>query len=540
VADADLVSALENATLVVPAAAGFPQARFALYPTSRADLTVLTGALNTALLPLSPDIRRFSAVEQGVLILTLPGRTFSSQPGSAFDAAYLISERFGLDAAEPEIHTALYPGDVAGQDKHLEGIDFTRFCFAEVDARLEEQKTWALHAAKVIDAWEYSASLGRPVKGSGIVIAQPDTGVTPHPELAEVRSVAGIDLVDNKPGGLDPLGYEGNPSHGTGTASVVVSPEHGEVTGSAPEAWHMPIRAIESVVRLSQFRVAEAIDYATEHGAHVITMSLGGVPSLVLWRALQRAILKDVIVLAAAGNCAKVVVWPARYEECIAVAGVNYDGQAWRGTCSGPDVDISAPAENVYRARSERRDGGFSYVVEQGQGTSFAVALTAGIAANWLAHHGRDRVIAEARTRGESVQNLFRRLLRATAHRPDVWDERNMGAGIVDALALLKAPFDKAVDEAYSESRTALPSSSIRTLAQEVGGVEAPGDINLERYGMEVALSVLEGQRRQRVGEEPDSITQEHTGMQDRPKRTSVRLRSAAVQSRALADLLER
>jgi hypothetical protein len=419
-------------------------------------------------------------------------------------------------------------------------MDFTRFCFAEVDARLEEQKTWALHSAKVIDAWAYSASLGRPAKGNGILIAQPDTGVTSHPELAKVRSVAGIDLVDDKTGGFDPLGYEGNPSHGTGTASVVVSPEHGEVTGSAPEAWHMPIRAIESVVRLSQFRVAEAIDYATEQGAHVITMSLGGAPSLVLWRALQRAVLKDVIVLAAAGNCAKVVVWPARYEDCIAVAGVNYDGQPWQGTCSGPDVDISAPAENVYRARSERRDGGFSYVVEQGQGTSFAVALTAGIAANWLAHHGRDEVIAEARARGESVQNLFRRLLRATAHRPELWDERNMGAGIVDALALLKAPFDTAVDEANSESRTALPSSSVRTLAQEVGGVEAPGDVNLERYGMEVALSVLESQRRQHAGGDTDAVTQEHTGMQNRPRRTSVRLRRAAFQSKVLTDLLER
>ncbi|MGY2141535.1 S8 family peptidase [Pseudomonas azotoformans] len=539
-ADAELVRALEKATSLIPVAAGFTQARFALYPTARSDTAALIGALNIALAPLSPDVRPFSAIEQGVLILTLPGRTFSGQSGLAFDAAYLIAERFGLDATEPEIHTALYPGDVGEQDDYLEGMDFTRFCFAKTDARLEQQKTWALTATNVFKAWEFSASLGRPAKGAGIVIAQPDTGVTTHPELAEVHSVAGIDLIDNKPGGYDPLDYEGNPSHGTGTASVVVSPEQGEVTGSAPAASHMPIRAIESVIRLSQFRIAEAIDYATEHGAHVITMSLGGIPSLVLWRALQRAILKDVIVLAAAGNCAKVVVWPARYEDCIAVAGVNYDGQPWKGTCSGPDVDVSAPAENVYRARSEPFNDGFSYVVEQGQGTSFAVALTAGIAANWLAHHGRDTVIAQAKARGESVQALFRRLLRATAHCPDRWDDRNMGAGIVDALALLKAPFDSAVDEAYAESGVVLPSSSIRTLAQEVGGIAAPGDINLERYGMEIALAVLEGQRRQPVETSVDAVTPEHAAHQDQPRLTSIHLRRAAILSSDLSDLLER
>lgn len=536
--DAELVSALESATLEVPAA-GFPDVRFALYPAARADMAALIVALNAALLPLSPDIRRFSATEQGVLILTLPGRTFLRSPGPVFDAAYRLAERFGLDAAEPEIQTALYPGDVSGQDEHLEGMDFTRFCFVEADARLDEQKAWALHAANVIDAWAYSTSQGRDAKGKGILIAQPDTGVTPHPELAEVQSVAGFDLVDDKPGGFDPLGYEGNPSHGTGTASVAVSPEHGEVTGSAPEASHMPIRAIESVVRLSQFRVAEAIDYATAQGAHVITMSLGGVPSLVLWRALQRAVLKDVIVLAAAGNCAKLVVWPARYEDCIAVAGVNVDDQPWRGTCCGPDVDIAAPAENVFRARSERKDGSFSYSVEQGQGTSFAVALTAGIAANWLAHHGRDTVIGEARKRGESVQNLFRRLLRATARRPLLWDERNMGAGVVDALALLKAPFDAAVDEAYGESVSTLPSSSVRTLAQEVGGVGAPGDVNLERYGMEIALSVLDRQRRQQSSTALNLSQEEHARISKQPGRTSARLRQAAVHSTALSDLLE-
>ena len=112
--------------------------------------------------------------------------------------------------------------------------------------------------------------------------------------------------------------------------------------------------------------------------------------------------------MAAAGNCVKELVWPARYEDCIAVGGSNFHDKPWRGSCRGIDVDISAPAENVFRAKT----GGFiPNEVSQGEGTSYAVALTAGAAACWLAHHGRANVVAAARRNRETVQALFRRLV---------------------------------------------------------------------------------------------------------------------------------
>ena len=47
-----------------------------------------------------------------------------------------------------------------------------------------------------------------------------------------------------------------------------------------------------------------------------------------------------------------------------------------------------------------------------------AVALTAGVAALWLERNGRDAVIAEARRRGTTVQNLFRSFIKQTARVP--------------------------------------------------------------------------------------------------------------------------
>src|SRR5262249_60666308 len=68
---------------------------------------------------------------------------------------------------------------------------------------------------------------------------------------------------------------------------------------------------------------AAEMAHATRVGCYVITMSLGGVPSLAFKAAVRAAVTKGVIVLAAAGNCVRIVVYPARYDAVIAVAGVN-------------------------------------------------------------------------------------------------------------------------------------------------------------------------------------------------------------------------
>ena len=141
--------------------------------------------------------------------------------------------------------------------------------------------------------------------GAGIVIAQPDTGITLHDELRDVDRAGMFNLLDpDKPlDATDPLSEsrQSRPRHGNGQRRR--QPETGVVAGSAPGARHMPIRAINSVVRLSQVTVAEAIDRAVDAGAHVITMSLGGIHSFALQRALTRAVAANVVVLAAAGNC---------------------------------------------------------------------------------------------------------------------------------------------------------------------------------------------------------------------------------------------
>ena len=103
----------------------------------------------------------------------------------------------------------------------------------------------------------------------------------------------------------------------------------------------------------------------------------------------------------------------------------------------GERITISAPGDKVWRAyideKTHRTD-----LVGPRFGTSFAVSLTAGAAALWLAHHGRAALI-DRYGRG-NLQQVFRDALVRTADKPDHWEDHRklLGAGIVNAKALLK------------------------------------------------------------------------------------------------------
>jgi subtilisin family serine protease len=306
---------------------------------------------------------------------------------------------------------------------------------------------WALLRTRCREAWALEPAERGAVKGRGIVIGQPDTGYTDHPELEHgaLDRLRDFDVLKGLPDahavlrGVPPLAF---PSHGTSTASVVASREAGDVTGAAPESVVVPIRAATTVIHLHNGDLAVAIDYARELKVDVISISMGGIAyPRALRTSIQRAVRDGIIVMAAAGQPLPLVVAPASLPECLAVGGTRRDDQPWTLSARGQEVDWSAPAKQVWVAATEN-EGPLPFKVAEHSGTSFAVALSAGIAALWLAHHGRETIRS---TYGdENVQAAFRSLVRQTARRPDGWDEQEHGAGIIDAAALLSADLGSA------------------------------------------------------------------------------------------------
>jgi thermitase len=361
--------------------------------------------------------------------------------------------------ADPEVEYAEPSVTTVGHDPTPEQIEavltpaeltLTQEARATSDTPLpcaETNERWSIECCRVDEAWALVPRPGGRALGEDVVVGHPDTGYTRHPEIwdsapEDLRVLAerGHDFEDDDAGAEDPLveGFMKQPGHGTATSSVILSGP-GSVTGVAPRARLIPLRVTRSVVLFNFTKLAAAIDHAVEEGAHVVSISLGGpYPSTVLEKAVDRAVARGVVVLAAAGNVWPFVVFPARLPQVIGVAASNCEDGVWKKSARGQGVDLAAPGEGVWRADAKGPPESPVFSTGMGYGTSFAVATAAGACALWLAHHGRDHLI---RLYGAAaIVPVFRHLLLSTVCTPPGWDTERHGAGILDAAALLDAP----------------------------------------------------------------------------------------------------
>jgi subtilisin family serine protease len=128
--------------------------------------------------------------------------------------------------------------------------------------------------------------------------------------------------------------------------------------------------------------VAQAVMYAVDNGARVINLSLGGTPyNQLLEDAVDYAYNHNVLVTAAAGNYGDAVLYPAAYDQAIAVAATDYQDRHAHYSNSGIQVDISAPGSGIYSTCREN-----SYCTKTG--TSMSTPYVAGLAGLiWSRHY---------------------------------------------------------------------------------------------------------------------------------------------------------
>jgi thermitase len=343
-----------------------------------------------------------------------------------------------------------------------------------------ENPEWSLEQMSVPQAWAHFFPNADQLPGQGVVIGQPDTGYQNHPEiLSNLLPDQGFDFLEDDSDATDeletPFGVLiPNPGHGTSTSSIIISPRGNQglgekfVSGVAPGAKLIPIRMTYSVVLVGMLKLAQAIEYAADQGAHVISISLGGLGSWRLRSAITYAQKKGIIIAAAAGNCVKFVAWPAAYEEVVAVAACNAKREIWIGSCRGEAVDVTAPGESVWQAvATKEEDGTITFNVGRGNGTSFAVAAVAGLAALWLSYHKREKLIE--RYGVEKIPFLFNRILRESCDRVSAWDPNQFGSGLVNAEKLLATPLPQRF-----EMLTAAPALDLEEhIPLDWGGIEA-------------------------------------------------------------------
>lgn len=416
---------------------------------------------------------------------------------SPWDLAYRLRAEGGFVAVEPDVEDAL-----ADQTERAAAA-----CLGDDGVDAPTDPAWSLVEMNVPAARARPVPAAGRALGEGVRICHPDSGWSHHLDLdrQQYDLASAIDLVDGDRDAFDPLDYSGHPGHGTATGSLILSAGGfgasggttgpGTVVGIAPKSTVVPIRAFKNVVHVFDSDIAKAVRHAVDAQCDVISMSLGGRAFFGLERAIRDAVARDVIVVAAAGNCVGNVVAPALYSESVAVAATNAEQQPWRGSSRGRAVDISAPGEDVFVARAAATGTADAphELVEPGDGTSFATAATAAAAAVWIAFHG-EAAIRDAQGVG-SRRDLFVAALRASAHQPAGWDGARYGAGILDLDALLAYDLNapRTVPRLPGNGMVALIArmfdrepAAVRTALAELLGQPADLDATLDQVGAEL------------------------------------------------------
>jgi thermitase len=229
----------------------------------------------------------------------------------------------------------------------------------------EFKNQWGMIKIQAPQAWEVTTG------SNSVNIAILDTGVDlDHPDLAD-KIVSNINFSNSNT--TDDV--YGHGTHVAGIAAATTNNGVG-VAGLGCSATIMNVKVMGDTGSGAYSWIASGIIWATDNGAEIISMSLGGSSSSsTLEDAVNYAWSKGVVVVASAGNSGNITPsYPAYYTNCIAVAATDPNDAKTSWSNHGDWVDVAAPGVNIY---STIKGGGYGYM----RGTSMAAPHVAGLAA---------------------------------------------------------------------------------------------------------------------------------------------------------------
>lgn len=300
------------------------------------------------------------------------------------------------------------------------------FTVQEVMVALNETVDWSLALYGVPEQWQRS-------QGAGVRVAVLDTGIDEgHPDLSDAISDA-RDFTGSRFGPQDRNG------HGTHCAGTIAARQNAiGVVGVSPQCSLLVGKVLGDSGSGEGGGVAAGIDWACEHGADVISMSLGSPQAderIAL--AIERAVGQGKFVIAAAGNSGRAddVNFPARWKgrprpqrDTIAVAAVDREGRVAPFSSRGPEVDIAAPGVDI---TSTYLRGGYAKL----SGTSMATPFVAGVVALTLAVH---RQTENPQTPLRTMAELREHLSRTARDAGELGQDDEYGAGLIDPSSMLE------------------------------------------------------------------------------------------------------
>lgn len=233
-----------------------------------------------------------------------------------------------------------------------------------------------------------SYAYARGYTGDGVIVAVVDTGVDlDHSDLQVNIASDGVDFSND--GQLNANDNNGHGTHVAGTIAAVK--DDAGMHGVAYNAGILPVKVLTGSGGGFTNDVADGIEYAVDHGAQVINLSLGAnIEMNDVKQAVVYAVENNVVVVAAAGNsAASQPINPARYAgdkdvnnsdmtgALIAVGATDINNNlAWFSNKCGDAMNwcMVAPGDGIYATYNDGTYATFS-------GTSMADPHVSGAAA---------------------------------------------------------------------------------------------------------------------------------------------------------------
>ncbi len=225
-------------------------------------------------------------------------------------------------------------------------------------ATYTDEVPWGVNQIGAPQVW--NKTLG----SKGVTVAVIDSGIDlNHPDLKQniwnnTKEIPNNGIDDDHNGFIDDIHgwnfFDNNndvsdkltPSHGTHVSGIIAAEMNNlGVVGVAPNVTIMPLKVFGTSPNVS-IGISNAIDYAVNNGANIISMSLGGSnPDYYIEQAVRNAWEKGLVIVAANGNegAKAPVSYPAAYPEVIAVAATTDTNNIASFSNSGTQTEISAP-----------------------------------------------------------------------------------------------------------------------------------------------------------------------------------------------------
>ena len=229
---------------------------------------------------------------------------------------------------------------------------------------------WGLLMCNIEKYWQIS-------KGAGILVGVLDTGIVDHTDLPQGKAWGtGLNCTS------EDSFFDHGSGHGIHVSGIIGAREDGKgIVGVAPECTILPIKVLNSDGSGSYEAIAKGLRYAIDANCDIINLSLGAPsqPPQEIHNLIKEAAQKGIIIVAAAGNDAGNVNFPARYDEVIAVAALDKNGNLATFSSRGQEVDGAVPGVDIYSTH-------FNNSYAKMSGTSQASPFLAGMCALLLSY----------------------------------------------------------------------------------------------------------------------------------------------------------